>query len=193
MTRTAATLLFALALLCGCHGKPPARENPATTNPSILTGLAAARFIPDLQAMAVPPSGWNPDPEKSSANHFHKTWISPTGHTAYGIIRFRMPLPVGHEWALWGFLREMKKNEGEATLLWKHWDAALPGLRFIAEGGMYVVRTNLFVSGCDGWACYAGTLRGETLVPDELSLAEQAREATTFALEAPTTAPATQR
>jgi hypothetical protein len=184
-------LLVAVALLCGCRGKPPSRANPATTNPSILTGLSSPRYIVDLQANAVPPDGWKPDPEKSSENHSHQTWISPSGHTAYGIIRFRMPLPVGHDWALWGFLREMKKNEGESTLLWKSWDASLPGLRFVAEGGMYVVRTNLFVSGCDGWACYAGTLRKETVVPDELALAERAREATTFSVDAPTTAPAT--
>jgi hypothetical protein len=77
-------------------------------------------------------------------------------------------------------MNEMRRTEGEATLLSKQWDQSLPGLRFVAQGGRYVVRTNLTVRGFHGWACYAGTLRDDPIVPDELAQAEEAREHTTF-------------
>jgi hypothetical protein len=82
--------------------------------------------------------------------------------------------------ALWGFLQEMRRTEGQATLVEKRWDDRLPGIRFVARGGQHVVRVNLVVRGFHGWACYAGTLRGDEIVPDELELAEDAREQTIF-------------
>jgi hypothetical protein len=91
-----------------------------------------------------------------------------------------MPLPVGHNLALWGFLREMRRTEGEAELISKQWDENSGFLRFVAQGGLYVVRTNLSVSGTHGWACYAGTLKNEPIEPDELELAQIAREHTRF-------------
>jgi len=117
--------------------------------------------------------------------HKHGVWISPSGRTAYGVIYFSLPLPVGHDLVLWGFLNEMRKTEGEATLLSKEWDDKLPGLRFVAQGGRYVVRTNLSVHGFHGWACYAGTLRNDPIVPEELAEAEYARDATTFGRNRP--------
>ena len=107
-------------------------------------------------------------------------WLSPTGRTAYGVIHFSLPLPVGHELALWGFLREMRRSEGEAQLLSKGWDANSGLMRFVAQGGLYLVRSNLFVTGRQGWVCYAGTLKKEPIEPDELALAEIAREHTAF-------------
>ena len=76
--------------------------------------------------------------------------------------------------------RHVRRSEGEATLISKKWDDKLPGLRFVAQGGRYVVRTNMTVRGFHGWACYAGTLRAEPVEADELKLAEEARERTTF-------------
>jgi len=131
-----------------------------------------------LQAICVPPLGWKPDPLKRSSTHVHEVWISPSGRTAYGVIHFELPLPVGHDLALWGFLNQMRASEGEANLLEKKWDANLGGLRFVAEGGQYIVRTNLFVHGFSGWAIYAGTLRAFPINQAELELAERAREDT---------------
>ena len=76
------------------------------------------------------------------------------------------------------FLNQMRASEGEATLLEKRWDPNLNALRFVAEGGQYIVRTNLFVHGFSGWAVYAGTLRAYPVDQAELELAEQAREDT---------------
>jgi hypothetical protein len=72
----------------------------------------------------------------------------------------------------------MKATEGEATLIEKKWDPNLNALRFVAEGGQYTVRTNLFVRGFVGWAIYAGTLRAYPVNQAELELARRAREDT---------------
>jgi hypothetical protein len=94
------------------------------------------------------------------------------------VIRFSLPLPVGPDLALGGFLREMRNTEGDATLLSRQSDPELPGVRFVAEGGQYVIRTNLLTRGWRGWAIYAGTFRDKPVMPDELKLAEAAREHT---------------
>ena len=83
-----------------------------------------------------------------------------------------------HDLALWGFLNQMRASEGEGRLIEKKWDPNLDGLRFVAEGGQYTVRTNLFVHGFTGWAVYAGTLRAFPVNEAELQSAERARERT---------------
>ena len=163
--------MAAFLFLCfgGCAQHAPRAPTQPITN---------ATYVESVDAWAVVPAGWHPDPLKSSATHKHQVWVSPTGHTAYGIIHFTMPLPVGHELALLGFLQNMKRTEGEANLLSKKWDSNLYAIRFVVVGGLYMVRTNLFVRGTEGWAVYAGTLRKEQIKPDELAQAEWAREMT---------------
>jgi len=70
----------------------------------------------------------------------------------------------------------MRRTEGEATLEFKQWDPDQKVLRFVARGGRYVVRTTMAVRGFHGWAIYAGTLRNDPVNPDELKLAEEARD-----------------
>jgi hypothetical protein len=169
-------LLPLLAFLgAGCASTPP-HHSPATA--PIDAGIAAPVFDSDVQATVTPPTGWKPDPLKHSFEHDHEVWISPSGNTAYGVIYFHLPIPIGHDLALWGFLNQMKASEGEATLLEKKWDPNLNGLRFVAEGGQYIVRTNLFARGFTGWAVYAGTLRAFAVNQKELELATRAREDT---------------
>jgi hypothetical protein len=168
--------LCCLLLAGGCsHGKSAAAAPAPTTSEHFRHFFSA-----DVQTQVDPPPGWLPDPLKSSSSHKHVVWLSPSRRTAYGVIYFSLPLPVGHEVALWGFLQEMRRTEGQATLVEKRWDDRLPGIRFVARGGQHVVRVNLVVRGFHGWACYAGTLRGDEIVPDELELAEDAREQTIF-------------
>ena len=132
-----------------------------------------------LEAVVVPPAGWNPDPMKRTGNHAHQAWISPSGRTAYGVIRMNLPLPfIGPDLVLPRFIEEMRDTEGEAKLLSRRNDSRLPGIRFVAEGGQYRLRTNLMTRGFRAWAVYAGTLRAEPEMPDELAIAEAAREAT---------------
>ena len=169
------TILAVVAVVTGCSATvPPATP---TTRPAS-TGLTPPRLDPLLHADVDPPAGWRPDPVKASANHRHQVWISPGKATAYGVITFTMPLPVGDNIALWGVLREMKSREGEADLIDRRDDPALPGIRFTAEGGRYRVRGNLVTDGLRGWVVYAGTLRARPVDSAELRSAEQARDAT---------------
>ena len=179
----------------GCTTARPAGEGEAVTASANLSsdrGLAASDAAPDLsdalsdpvgfsdlEAVVIPPAGWLPDPLKRSRNHAHQAWLSPSGSTAYGVIRMNLPLPfIGPDVVLPRFLEQMRQTEGEATLLSRRNDGRLPGIRFVAEGGQYRLRANLVTRGFRAWAVYAGTLRGQPEVPDELQLAEAAREQT---------------
>jgi hypothetical protein len=171
-------ILGVIVALTGCTPRAPATR-PAM---SLIQGLSNPVIVESVDAYCVPPDGWKAEPLKSSSEHAHQIWISPSGNTAYGVIRFNLPLPVGHDLALWGFLREMRKSEGEATLVNKAWDPDAHGLRFVADGGLYTVRTILRVRGFRGWAVYAGTLREKSVEPSELKIAETARENTVVQL-----------
>ena len=133
----------------------------------------------ELEAVVVPPAGWRPDPVKRSRNHAHQAWLSPSGNTAYGVIRINLPLPfIGPDTVLPRFISQMRQTEGEARLLSRANDPRLPGVRFVAEGGEYRLRANLTTRGFRAWTVYAGSLRSQPEAVDELRLAEAAREAT---------------
>jgi hypothetical protein len=146
---------------------------------------------PAVVARCAPPTGWKKEALKTSERHEHQVWLSPTGKTAYGVIHFRLPLPVGVGMVHWEFLHEMQKQEGEANELARQNDPSLPGMRFIVEGGRYKMRANLIVRGFDGWVIYAGTHKGEVPIPAELELAERARENTLIGLSDATVEAAT--
>ena len=173
-----AVLLTAVLTLAaaGCCGDRRPAYVP-TTRP-VATGLPPPTVDPLLHAAVVPPIGWKMDPPKVSDDSRHATWISPGKATAYGVIAFKLPLPVGPSLALWGVLRRMRQTEGEANLIERRDDEALPGIRFVVEGGPYRVRGNLMTDGLRGWVVYAGTLRKRPINAAELKLAEQARDAT---------------
>ena len=135
-----------------------------------------------LRAECDPPVGWKPDPLKQDERHTHETWLSPTGKTAYGVIHFTLPLPVGVNVVHWQFLREMKKQQGDATLIEEQYDPKLPGIRFVVDDPIYRTRFNMIVDGFQGWAVYAGTVRDKPIAADELDLAEKAREHTILGL-----------
>jgi hypothetical protein len=170
-----------LTVLVGCRAQPPDPGADAVSR-AIASGLNPPRANRDVQAWVVPPLDWKPDALKTGPRHTHQVWISPSGGTAYGVIYINLPLPVGSELTLWGFLQEMQRIEGRADLLSKENDEKLPGLRFVAQGGLYTVRTNLIVSGFNAWAVYAGTLNDRPVNPGELDLARCAREQTRVGL-----------
>jgi len=180
MQRCVSVILF-IAMAVGCqHARHRAHAVPTSqaVRDAEASGLTPPVNDPALAAVVVPPVGWKAEPLKETDKHKHQIWLSPTGNTAYGIIFFTMPWPVGQDLALWGFLQQMKRTEGEATLISKKEDDDLPGVRFIAQGGLYLVRTNLIIDGYYGWAIYAGTVRGKPVDESELQTAEQAREQT---------------
>jgi hypothetical protein len=177
-----------LLLASGCVSMPGAQQASArvpadrlapAADPRIFSCLSPPQWDDTVEALVVPPIGWIAQPLKHSGRHDHQIWLSPSGNTAYGVIRFKLPWPLSPETVLqMGFLPEMKRTEGEATLLSSERDPALHGIRFVAQGGKHVVRTNLITRGFKGWAVYAGTMRGRPEVPDELAIAELAREQT---------------
>jgi hypothetical protein len=189
----AIALIGALISVGGCQSNaarvaqvkaelPADQFNPATDT-LIFPGLSEPEPMDAVDAVVVPPAGWRAEPLKSSEKHNHQVWISPSGNTAYGVIRFKLPLPVGPDMVLRrGFLPEMKRTQGEAKLISSERDRTLPGLRFVADGGLYRLRANLITRGWNGWAIYAGTVREREIVPDELALAELAREHTEIGL-----------
>jgi len=180
-----------VALIGGCAAGPDGRQAAARVpadrlapvDRRIFDSLSTPEPLETVEAVVVPPVGWIAQPLKHSSRHDHQIWLSPSGHTAYGVIRFKLPLPLSPEAVLqMGFLPEMKRTEGEATLLSSERDPSLPGLRFVARGGLHVVRTNLVTRGFKGWAIYAGTNVDQPEVPDEIALAELAREQTSVGL-----------
>jgi hypothetical protein len=173
-------LAILLVAFIGCQCKPPPPRRPTTTDIllAVASGLTPPVTDEILKSTVTPPAGWKPDPLKASDKHRHRVWLSPTGDTAYGVIYFDLPLPVGVDLALWGFLKQMKSTQGEANLLFRRNDNTLPGLRFVAEGGPYTIRCKLQVDGFHGWVVYAGTLRSRPVNVKELRTAEFAREQT---------------
>ena len=93
MRSVAALVISTLLLTGGCRtNHSPARP---TTQQLVSDGLTPMTFVDSVQADCVPPAGWTAEPLKQSPRHTHQIWISPTKHTAYGVIHFSLPLPAG--------------------------------------------------------------------------------------------------
>jgi hypothetical protein len=182
VTLFSALLAAALASGCSSGNTPVVRHAQPTTAPAEVAGLSTPKPVQSIQALCPVPTGWKAEPIKQSDKHTHQVWLSPSGHTAYGVIHFSLPLPVGAEMVLPFYLKAMKKTEGEAILQRKERDPNLPGIRFVAEGGQYKTWTNLIVNGFEGWAVYAGAIRNQEIDPAELDLAKRAREHTRVGL-----------
>jgi hypothetical protein len=132
-----------------------------------------------VQAVVTPPAGWRLEETKESSDHVHLSWKSPSGKTNFGVIYFSIPLPLPASWIFDQYIDAMRKSEGEATVIeGPANDGSLPGVRFTVETGPYRMRTNLICKGFHGWSVYAGTLRNEQEVAEELALAERARDKT---------------
>lgn len=194
MSNRLSRVLFCLTLLAGvgagCQSKYAniPTYQPAT-QPLSDNGLTDPAPFTPVDAVVTPPVGWKPDELKSSDQHTHQVWLSPTGKTAYGVIHFGLPLPVPATWILDSFLSAMKESEGEATLIGPpQKDDSLPGVRFTVEGGDYKMRVNLICKGFRGWAVYAGTRRNQQEIPAELELAERARDKTQVGVPTTSTA-----
>ena len=139
------------------------------------------RSFEKFTAVIDPPVDWRYEQTSVAPSHEHVTWISPGNNTAVGIIYFRMPFPVGHELAFkYGFLAEMKRKEGVANLIEKHWDPQIQGLRFVTESRFFHTEAKFFVRGMQGWAIYAGTRLNNPVNDEEFETARNVREAAEF-------------
>ncbi len=177
------TLITSLLLLPLLLSACAAQRHIATTTQPVaeMAGLSATYADVDLQALVSPPAGWKADPLKVAERSWHRVWVSPTGDTAYGVIFIKLPLPVGSELALMGFMMEMKKTEGEGRILDKRRDDA-GALRYTAENPTHTIFARLITDGWLCWITYAGTLTGKPVNVEEILLASRAREATIIGL-----------
>lgn len=138
----------------------------------------SAQALAELGVAADAPVGWTIRTVSEDARHTHLVWESPSGATAFGVIAFKMPWPVGHEAAFkYGFIASMRRAEGEANVLTKNWTDDRSELRADVEGGKFLVRMRFIVRGVRGWSIYAGTLRSQPINEEELKLAESSRNA----------------
>ena len=185
-----AVYLLVVCLLTGCASRSTLREGEVPTSRPV-SGVGQAIFDAELEAVVVPPSGWEADPLKSSDKHNHRVWLSPTGDAAYGVIYARLPKLAAfapsrylHNRVLNEFMAAMKADQGEAALLSKRWDGDANRMSFEAEGGLYKIDSALSVRGLSAWSVYAGTLRSKPPNEAEMALARKARDATRVGLEA---------
>src|SRR4051812_17675716 len=152
MRRLLVTAMIGTAAFGCAHTEPVHHATPAA--PSVPIQLD------ELDAVVDPPSGWTLQRADDTARYIQRVWVSPTGYTSYGVVRFTLPLPVGEDIALAGFLSQMRQDEGEARLLSKGRDStAQDRLRFVAEGGRYHVDGTILTRGFHGWVIYSGRLR----------------------------------
>jgi hypothetical protein len=186
-TLSAAFLLCVMMIGCSSYkqrdvpkhvGIAPPTASASSTRPT--TGPTTVPvFNVSLDAFPMPPIGWRIDRDDKTDRHSHTVWVSPTGQTAYGVLFFRLPFPVGHELALSrGFFPQMRREAGSLNIISQFWDDNIEGIRFEVDAGIYRMRATFFVRGMRGWAVYAGTKREATVVESELKLAEWAREQT---------------
>ena len=165
----------------GPLGERPERD--ASTRPSTAPAPALLTFQ-TFAVRARPPEGWTQKTNSISDRAEHITWLSPSGNTAYGVVFFRLPFPVGHEFAFSrGFVAEVRKREGEPYLIDKHWDDEIGGLRFTVRSPRYQIEAKFFVKGLRGYAVYAGSLADRPVDVNEFLRARAARESTRFARE----------
>lgn len=163
--RVAALLL--VALLTGCRSAPKPTTQPKSSD-----------YVAQLRADCPAPAGWKASLLSTDNRHAHMLWLSPTGQTAYAIIHINLPFPVAPELVLWVTMREMKRIEGESTLISSNRDPTDQTLRFIAQGRDHVMDARLLVQGFEAWVIYAGTFRDKPVNPKELDQAEKSREMT---------------
>jgi hypothetical protein len=180
-----AIFLFSLLTAMGCASHHPhvaatqLSATPAPTHVAATTRPAATTLpaVQQLHAACSPPNAWSLKEVPPSYRAQRQVWFSPSGDTAYGVIYFPLPLPVGTDLAFRGFIAEMRKREGDARLLEKHKDESADALRFVAEMPQYQMYGKLVVRGMSGWVFFASTVVNHPVRPDELVQAESAREA----------------
>jgi hypothetical protein len=179
MLRFCVCLSLLAVLAGGCRSFPDYKPPAAATQPLVGAQLSDAQAITEVDAIVQPPAGWEREETKASSDHVHLSWKSPSGKTNYGVIYFSIPVPIPASWLFDRYIAAMKESEGEAKVIEGPLnDRNLPGVRFTVETGPYRMRTNLICKGFHGWSIYAGTLREQPEVPDELRLAERARDKT---------------
>jgi hypothetical protein len=158
----------------GCRSHLPASPPAAR---QVVPGQFVEPYIDDdLRARCSPPRAWEPKPLEHLPRSVQRVWVSPTGHTAYGVIHIRLPWPFGPDVVLWRFLAGMRETEGEGRLLTRERNG--DEVNFVAETPKYRLTARLHTAGWNAWVIYASVLRDQPVDGAEFPLAESARDVT---------------
>ena len=195
--RPAFIVLLGLLSLVGCSRTVLRADERPTSRP--VQGIGEGYFEPRVESFVVPPRGWDLDPPKGDDQHVHLVWLSPSRDTAYGVIFLQIPgwVPTAiipsrslHNTVLDEFVKKMREDQGEAELVSSEWDEPNDRLNFVARGKVFTIHSFLTVRGHAGWAAYRGTKTGDNEPPNEIALADRARDATKVGRDAAKVAPA---
>jgi len=168
----------------GCAHRSISHPRAASSSPTTLptTSISDDTMAADTFGLTPqPPSGWKPKPIERDDSSTRQVWVSPTRATAYGIVRFGLPLPVGPGLALPGFIAETGHQQGTTRLISSEAHAASGGVQFVADMPLYRMRGILWTHGFTGWVVYASTERAAPVNDQELVAALHARDATVAA------------
>lgn len=179
-------------IVIGCSNKPeafPRRQWPVAVANADDGGLPTTQrsdlvTFKSFSVFASPPAGWTMKANTADPRAEHIVWTGPSGNTAFGVIFFRLPWPIGHDLTVrYGVLPEARRREGTAELLAKQWDPEIEGLRFTIRTPKYTAETKMFVRGTRGWAAYSGFQTTRPVNQEELEQAARAREDAEFGEE----------
>ncbi len=172
----------ALVAICiaGCaqHTRSSATAPSASLAPQPATRQSPAASAAQLGILPLPPAGFTPKPLEQDETSTQQVWVSSSKATAYGIVRFSLPLPVGPGFALPGFIAETAKKQGPTKLLASKAHPRSGGVEFTADLPLYHMRGILWTKGFTGWVVYASTDRSMPVDADDLAAALAARDAT---------------
>lgn len=168
-----------MSVMLSASTAPPATQATSAMLP-LTTPTAVVRPVvyqdSELQAICMPPAGWVDKGMKQGDNHVRRTWVDPTNTMGYCVIRASLPLPVGESMVLSAFLAEVRKTQGDARLIEKR--SSGEGLTFVAESPILRYEGRVHCSGFRGWIVFASILNTDSAHPENLKVAEAARDAT---------------
>jgi hypothetical protein len=132
----------------------------------------------ELGVVPLPPEGWEADPLKRDDKSVRALWVSPTKATAYGVVSFDLPLPLGPGWTLPGFIAETQRVVGPTRLVSSSKDENSGGVQFAADLPLYKLEGVLWTRGFTGWVTYVSTEKSVPLQEAEYKAATTARDET---------------
>lgn len=174
----------------GCSARAragtPEQQGPVTAtllsaSPTVAPATQAADAPkalddPELQAVCMPPAGWVDKGIKQGDNHIRRLWVNPAGTIGYGVVRARLPLPVGESMVLSAFISQVQQMQGKTTIVEKR--SSDEGLTFVAQSPTLRYEGRVHCQGLRGWIVFASALTDRPTDTQTLKVAEAARDAT---------------
>jgi hypothetical protein len=155
-------LAFCLIPLSGCQTPQPDLGEKLMAHVALVdsAGLAPAIAMPEINARAALPQGWDMMDADTSPLYYHEQWRSPTHATGVGVAWIHMPLPMSAKALVWfakGQYSKMsaKQHKADASMLGE-WTDSVGREWFEGENEKYHVKGYIVTNGFDAWAVYSG-------------------------------------